>query len=182
MSFVDKLNEMGRTYQADYLGGHPEISKKCKCNVTFKGDKIIIQPGLFKTYEIDIKNTKAEFKTREQISRDVTLTRLLLVGVFAFGLKKKRKNQLDYLVFNYEDNVLGEMNVIFSGKKVNAMMKTFSEFKKDTIENKVNKDDTVNKQTSKEDLEYLEKLAELKNNGVITEAEFNQSKKQILGL
>ena len=35
---------------------------------------------------------------------------------------------------------------------------------------------------SDDDAEQLEKLAELKDKGIITEEEFNQKKKQILGL
>ncbi|MEI6683446.1 MAG: hypothetical protein WCO44_12490 [Bacteroidota bacterium] len=37
------------------------------------------------------------------IERRVTAARLLLTGVFAFGLKKKKKNDLSYLVIEWQD-------------------------------------------------------------------------------
>ena len=41
-------------------------------------------------------------KTDEQISKDVTLTRLLTLGIFALGAKKKSIVVTNYLVIEYD--------------------------------------------------------------------------------
>lgn len=51
---------------------------------------------------------------------------------------------------------------------------------KEAIEEKMRSNEKVEIKTS--DLDQLEKLAELKEKGIITEEEFNAKKKQILGL
>lgn len=42
-------------------------------------------------------------KTEQDISHDVTLGRLLIFGIFAFGMKKTKKIITKYIVINYYD-------------------------------------------------------------------------------
>jgi hypothetical protein len=53
-----------------------------------------------------------EFRTEEQVSKDVTLTRLLFAGLLAFGLKKKRVNRAQYLVVGYVDGNNNEQQCV----------------------------------------------------------------------
>jgi len=45
-----------------------------------------------------------EVKTEKEIRRDVTLTRLVTLGIFAFGAKKKTEENTHYLILTYLDN------------------------------------------------------------------------------
>jgi hypothetical protein len=48
--------------------------------------------------------TRYEIKTESEIQKDVTLTRLLALGIFAFGLKKKTEINNSYLILSYVQN------------------------------------------------------------------------------
>jgi hypothetical protein len=55
--------------------------------------------------EIPISNlTKYEVKNETEIRRDVTLTRLVTLGIFAFGVKKKTETNTQYLILSYIDS------------------------------------------------------------------------------
>jgi len=56
--------------------------------------------------------TRYEVKTETEISRDVTLTRLVALGIFAFGVKKKTETNTQYLILTYVDNGV-EITCIF---------------------------------------------------------------------
>ena len=77
-----------------HLNGHPYLKEndiiqfQIKNNNTIYFRKENINTGM----EIPISNLlKYEVKTESEIRHDVTLTRLLTLGIFAFGVKKKNK-------------------------------------------------------------------------------------------
>ena len=59
----------------------------------FIGDEVLIS-----------QLTRYEVKTETEINRDVTLTRLIALGIFAFGAKKKTETNTEYLILTYIDN------------------------------------------------------------------------------
>jgi len=61
--------------------------------------------------------TRYEVKTETEIRRDVTLTRLVVLGIFAFGVKKKTETNTQYLILTYIDNGV-DVTCVF--KQVNA--------------------------------------------------------------
>lgn len=107
-------------YKVDYIGGHyadPQGHENIP--VMF-----IPEHGLLvgKTLDIipisDIKSVG--FKTKEQIDKDVTLTRLIAFGWYAFALKKKRKTITRYLVVNCEKNGM-PYSLAFAGEGVGKL-------------------------------------------------------------
>ena len=77
-----------------HLNGHPYLKEndiiqfQIKNNNTIYFRKENINTGM----EIPISNLlKYEVKTESEIKHDVTLIRLLTLGIFAFGVKKKNK-------------------------------------------------------------------------------------------
>lgn len=111
----------GSAYQfgsVEYLGGHYDIDNKMDGFITVNKDYIHFTGTLNNiSVLIPIKNVKkTEFKTDEQISKDVTLTRLALFGFLAFGMKKKRKQVENYLLLTCEIEGLETM-LVFRGKK-----------------------------------------------------------------
>ena len=87
----------------DYVGGHPEKPSEEK-NVKL----IMLDEGLTWSnfYQIlpweEIKSV--QFKTKEEISKDVTLTRMLMIGAYAFALKKKTRTVQQFVILRCERN------------------------------------------------------------------------------
>jgi len=90
-----------------HLNGHPYLKEndiiqfQIKNNNTIYFRKENINTGM----EIPISNLlKYEVKTESEIRHDVTLTRLLTLGIFAFGVKKKNKIEEQFLIISYTQN------------------------------------------------------------------------------
>lgn len=98
------LSEVG-TFE--YCGGNDNIIKNCKVMLSWykNGSYLEIQYRLgLNPIEEKIpydKIIKVSGKTEIQIKNDVTLTRLALFGIFAFGMKKERKESNYFLVIEY---------------------------------------------------------------------------------
>lgn len=123
----EKLDNMDLpifTASAQYLGGHKDITKQCDINVVGYKDRVELQQG-FKKAIIKVDGIlRAEVKNEEQIEKDVTLTRLLLVGIFAFGLKKKRKIESNFAIITFQDGL--ECTVILKLDKADQANKLIS--------------------------------------------------------
>lgn len=89
----EKRKELGLlndvTLKLDYKGGHPALTKEKECSLKITNYDLTISYGL-SSATVDYSNvTGINFETAEQISRRITATRLLTLGVFAFAFKKK---------------------------------------------------------------------------------------------
>ena len=107
----------------DYVGGYDE-AKGSTGVINIYNNQVEYRNIIIK--EPDIKNVSIE--GQDQASRRVTMTRLLLIGVFAFAAKKKRKDRETYLVFELVDG----REVIFFFKdtppmQMRAKLSTFSQ-------------------------------------------------------
>ena len=85
----------------NYKGGYANVGMSGSLKCKIKEDKLVFSQ-LWKTYHVlDIKDiTDVHYKSEQEISKDVTLTRLLAVGILAFGLKKKRVANSYYIIIN----------------------------------------------------------------------------------
>ena len=168
-----------------YCGGIPGATKTGDMVVAAFLDHIEVHLGMFKgKYIIPLDNiTNVSMKTDEQISKDVTLSRMLLIGVFAFGAKKKTKEVKNCVVIEFlSDGVTA--CAIFTGKDVpkfySGLLKVQQEYYKrypDKIKKPIQ--DIV---ASPDPYTEIEKLHELFEKGVITQEEFSKKKEQLLGL
>ena len=129
-----------------YVGGFRDLLTKEDGTIEMYNDKFMVfLPSkeatiLFKDM-IDI-----EGMSETQMSKDVTLTRLLLVGVFAFGLKKTTESTRMFFTITY--NELGrERKVIFESTGSQNIVRQYDAVLR---ENQL-KSETVN-----EELEELE--------------------------
>lgn len=114
-----------KTFKVYYLGGHPSIKKEKNCDLTFQGNEIVLKAGTFKKYQYDLNSCKIEYKSEEEIRKDVTLGRLLAFGILAFGLKKKTKVKRNFLVLD-----TGQMKLVFNDKNADKIIETFNKHKK----------------------------------------------------
>ncbi|HHW00189.1 MAG TPA: SHOCT domain-containing protein [Clostridiaceae bacterium] len=168
----------------EYLGGHPDIAQRTIGNIYVNKKGIFFDVPLSTGYiHIPIQNIiKSEFKNEEQISKDVTLTRLLAFGIFAFGLKKKRKEVLTYLVVAYNEDGI-ENTIIFESKNASAVasaiIKARQLYAKENPQAQVS-DSAADGSTAQVIPEQIKKLAELKEQGILTQEEFENKKADLL--
>ena len=102
-----------------HVAGHPYLSHDDKLNIQIDKNTVCLIPKSSITAmrlvkeNIDVKTgieipisqiTRYELKTESEIQKDVTLTRLLALGVLAFGLKKKTEINNTYLILSYVQN------------------------------------------------------------------------------
>jgi hypothetical protein len=100
-----------------YIGGFPEISggENLKVNLKLNSEKLLIE-FFTKKLAKDIKIEDiidAECSTEEQISKDITLGRLIVFGALAFGLKKNNKITRKYAVITYKDEFGKQRSLVF---------------------------------------------------------------------
>lgn len=123
----------------------------------------------------DIKDIAIEGKA--EVSRRVTVTRLLAVGIFAFALKKKSEDKESFITLVLKD---GREVVFHSDELAPTTMKQKLSNTVSRVRNQnLNQSTTI---ATADYTEELKKLSELKDNNIITQEEFEQKKKQVLGL
>lgn len=165
-----------------YAGGHKDIPKACDGNLVITEHGLFFRPGLTQVMHIPITDiTKVEHLDDTQISKDVTLTRLLLVGIFAFGLKKKRKEEHHFVVINHID--LGmENKLIFEHKKAPQCVAAIMQAKQiGGLSINTLSITGVNEVSDGTDIpDQIRKLAALKEDGILTDDEFQNKKAELL--
>lgn len=88
-----------------HIAGHPNIKPNEPIKFNIKNNKIYLIKFFKDFFEYNLTDiTRLEIKNEEQITKDVTLGRLLLLGPLAFGLKKTTKHETQYLILSYIEN------------------------------------------------------------------------------
>lgn len=123
-----KIQKMGfdlnQIFNAQYTCGHPKIDKPMFCTVGMKDGNIYFLSTFNKIIaEIAGTNVKNILVEDESTFRNkVTLARIALVGIFAFALKKKKKEELAYLTIEWSDGRF-EHSTVFEYAKNGALQK-----------------------------------------------------------
>lgn len=116
-----------------YAGGHPSLNDSIKNVFALKKeDKLIFyiekiegveMPEIIPNSEIPIKDiTDIKLEDSSSIEHRITLGRLILVGVFAFAWKKKKKNEIASVTIYWSMGKFNQETIfIFEGK--DAMQK-----------------------------------------------------------
>jgi hypothetical protein len=185
--YKEKLHSSPRiaAEMVKYLGGHPDASKAIDGVIQINKTGIFFEAAFTTQFYIPVESIiKAELKTQEQISKDVTLTRLLAFGIFAFALKKKTKNETSYLTVSYTENGI-ENAVIFDGNKVSNLVSAIAKIRQDYAKNnpsgvQLATQSSANNSSSNDVPFQIKRLAELKESGILTEEEFQQKKTDLL--
>lgn len=174
-----------------YLGGIPQIKNSCdvKVHAFINEVQIDAKGGLFgTTIKIpygDIHDV--QLQTEEQVSKDVTLTRLLLIGVLAFGAKKKTKTVNYCLVIDYEKDGIRTKGV-FSGESCNKIYGEITMWRQKALQKQGKQIAAQLEQPAPAANQPLDPAAEiakyksLLDSGAITQDEYEAKKKQLLGL
>lgn len=108
------------TVKADYIGGYYLMEKPQKdMKITIVDNTLIFryEDGIL----IDIDNiTEVSINSREQISHRITVTRLVMAGVLALAIPKKRVDILQYLVIKFIDNGT-EQELVLAGENLGQL-------------------------------------------------------------
>lgn len=167
-------NKIEVLVNAEYLGGYDKY-RKTLGNLTFFDKQLKFHAPLSAKFVIpneQIANIAIEGSNT--VSKRVTATRLLAVGIFAFAIKKKDNES--YLTIELKDG----QEVIFKIKSL-APAELKAKLNKVLVNYKSEPTTTVaNSGSSVAD--ELTKLTRLKEQGVLTEAEFNKEKARILNI
>ncbi|OGH04561.1 MAG: hypothetical protein A2W22_04825 [Candidatus Levybacteria bacterium RBG_16_35_11] len=181
----------GKQFTVKYITGIPEIKKP-----TENYNLILEEKGLklkrFLSREAFIeweKISKISAETQGQITKGLSAGKaaagLLLLGpigaLLGAAAGTKHDNRAMYVSISYEDSDGEESALILESKKAYEIASTLIEKRKNYYKNN---NLPLVKENHTEGANYndLEKLAELKDKGIITKEEFEQKKKQILGL
>lgn len=170
-----------------YLGGIPQIKNSCdvKVHAFINEVQIDAKGGLFgTTIKIPYGNIyDVQLQTEEQVSKDVTLTRLLLMGVLAFGAKKKTKTVNYCLVIDYEKDGIRTKGV-FSGESCNKIYSEITTWRQKALQKQGKQPDPA-VLAANQPLDPAAEIAKYKSlldSGAITQDEYEAKKKQLLGL
>lgn len=102
----------------NYLGGFNEITDKIIISIEIVNKEFLLFISHNRQIEIKIPLKDiidVSTKMEDEVSRDVTLTRLLIFNVFAFGLKKEKHHLQKFLIIRYLDDKQEEKSLIFGG-------------------------------------------------------------------
>lgn len=165
----------------NYCGGIPEMTKPDSVEIVPGPKAVEIVRAWGKNIKIPIESIRdVSLKSEEQISKDVTLTRLFLLGIFAFGAKKKTKQVTNYLVIEYESGGVS-CSGIFTGDKA---AKVYSQIAKMRLLYLRDHPPAADKAAppALDCSAEIEKYYHLMEQGILTQEEFQAKKNQLLGL
>ena len=165
----------------DYMGGYGDM-KKVKGKLTFYQKQTEFSSPL--STKFTIPNTTiadVAIEGKNEVHRRITVTRLLAVGIFAFLIKKKNKDKEAYITLVLSD---GQEVIFFVDDKSPMELKT----KLARVILLVKQASTASQaqatqqatQGSVSIADELTKLASLKEQGIMTQAEFDDAKARIL--
>jgi len=184
-----------------YLGGHPSITSEGDAYLTLKNGNVTLRKGFKK---VTIENIKsARYETESEIKRRYTATRIAFLGVFALAFKKQKNIQHKFLTIECTHEGM-DCVIMLTGKDAQkahgTLVKVVSYYKKKKIEEeekkaKERKSELHRKTSSQKTVtpkrasikpifskaDELIKLKGLVEEGYLTQEEFLEAKKEILG-
>lgn len=186
---VDELNEtrgprLGAT-AVEYVGGYENYTKTNGALVFYQNQTELtsVLQTVFVINNNGISDIVIEGK--DEVNRRVTVTRLLTVGIFAFALKKKSKDKEAFLtivlndgqeaIFHIRNKSPMELRSQLAKaiSQVKVLGKTSPSHPTSNLKNNVSNDNVADE---------LLKLSKLKDQGILTQEEFDTKKRQMLGL
>lgn len=158
--------------KVQYGGGHPE------CAETSKGKLTINKLGLYfgglthVNFKIPIELIlKAEYKTEDQLRTDAALARYELFGIFSAGMSSKRS----FLLLTYNESGM-ENKIIFESQEAPGIVSAIMEARQAYVK----AHPAPNSSTGIDIPEQIKKLSELKEQGILSQEEFDTKKTELL--
>lgn len=162
------------TMMTDYTGGY-KTYRKATGAVAFYENKTIFSVAFRPIFEID-NNTvqKIAIEGQSQVSRRITATRLIALGVFALAFQKKTVDKEAFIALEL---TTGEEVIFFFKNSSPTDLKrkygaNLNRVQKAVITTHVSQSGSI--------AEEIGKLSILKDKGILTEEEFAEQKKKLL--
>lgn len=167
-----------RALSVEYMGGYGD-KRKARGVLTFYERQTEFSSVMSTKFTIpnsQIKDVVVEGK--DEVNRRVTVTRLIAVGIFAFALKKKGKDKEAYITLGLAD---GQEVLLFVDNKAPMQLraklaKVISAVKQANVASQ----GQVAQQAQGSVADELAKLASLKEQGILTQDEFDSEKTRLL--
>jgi hypothetical protein len=186
-----------------YYGSHPSIRGQDFLSIEFGDDSVYIvaRKDTVKTFnwnEIISFDKKIEDKSQVSTNQRVTATRMAAIGVFALAAPKKTKSgnvrsdfvyvlrtttgdiEIERTIDSGDAPIIGDANRNWTKVYVNQQTAKANNIKRLVAERATGKPTPINQNQSSSVADELERFAELKEKGVITQAEFDAKKKDVL--
>jgi len=169
---------LAKLTHTQYLGGYNDIVETYHGIIEFYQNQIEFHAYSSKTVKFIIPNDNIKqmvVEGKQEVSSRVTVTRMLATGLFAFALKKKEVSQQSYITLELG----GGQEVIFFVNNI-APMSLKAVLAKVIPLYKAIEPAPSEKQSNGSVADELAKLVQLKEQGVLTQEEFDAQKARIL--
>ncbi len=185
-SFFEKAKEWAdaaaRQANVVYVQGPWGVKANSQMTITLDGSGLVLRVGVINKQEFFIPYTAITGMTVDTAER-MTLTRVLLVGIFAFGMKKKSK----FLRLDFQDDTGTAVSAIFGkgpGCDVPTLQGRISQAKHDYLaacpEAVAAEAEPIESSATTDISATIENLAQLRDKGILSEEEFQQKKTDLL--
>lgn len=185
-SFFDKAKEWvdaaARQVNVVYVQGPWGIKANSQMTIILDDSGLVLRVGIINKQEFFIPYEAITAMTVDTAER-MTLTRVLLVGIFAFGLKKKDK----FLKLDFQDDTHTAVSVIFGkgpGCNVPTLQGRISQAKHDYLvacpEAVVVEGEPIESSATTDISATIENLSQLRDKGILSEEEFQRKKTDLL--
>jgi predicted Zn finger-like uncharacterized protein len=185
-SFFEKAKKWAdaaaRQVHVVYVQGPWGIKANSQMTMILNDSGLVLRVGIINKQEFFVPYEAITGMTVDTAER-MTLTRALLVGIFAFGLKKKDK----FLKLDFQDDTATAVSAIFGkgpGCDVPTLQGRISQAKHDYLaacpEAAVVEAEPVESSATTDIFAAIENLAQLRDKGILSEEEFQQKKAELL--
>jgi hypothetical protein len=155
-----------------YGGGYPGMPKAIDGKVIINKLGFYFSANMNEFFNIPIGDiAKAEYKTEDQLRTDAALARFELFGIFSAGMGSKRS----FLLLTYNESGM-ENKIIFEGQEAPGMVSAIMEARQGYMK----EHQAQNTSGSIDIPEQIKKLSELKEQGILSQEEFDTKKKELL--
>lgn len=173
------LGELLVNVPITYMGGYNNFAKS-NGKLSFYKKCTLFAGGSANFTITNDSITRIAVEGKDEANRRVTVTRLFALGIFAFALKKKSKDQESYVTLELSD---GQEVVFFKDNMPPMQLKVklsnaISQVKQASVSSQANTASGALTGVADE----LGKLALLRDQGVITADEFDAKKRKLLDI
>lgn len=172
-----KHGELIIEFNVNYLGGHPSYNTK-SCIMKFYNEVIVLLDYYSNSYaEIYYKDiSDVDLVSKEYITQNPTLDKFLIFGMASLAMQEEKTHTNNFIIISYSDTGITNKVII---KTVEAS-KIYNTINRCRINyNKTHEIDYKDKELG-DISEKIRKLSNLKNEGILTEDEFQAKKKELL--
>ncbi len=191
------FKKLANTFHADYVTGSIEIKRPIKdCTLIIEENGFSLKEGIFffaprKTIFLEWEQIKKiNSQTQGQISRTPSMSGAaagwLLLGPFGAlagaSHGQKHDDREHFIIVTYKNRIGENTDLILKSRMAHEISNRLNERRQEYFINNNSLSEVENPKSRNNYLDELEKLADLRNKGIITKEEFEKKKKKLLDI